>query len=92
MVCSVMVSLRIDFLIIIILIFFIIYLGTKTAVGSPKQIQSLNNFNVISISCGAFHTALTASQIGESNFVKIPNRTDLTALHNLLRNQSNEGT
>lgn len=47
--------------------------GTKTAVSSPKLLSSLSSKIAISISCGAYHTAVIAADQDDITYVRVPN-------------------
>ena len=60
--------------------------GTKTAVSSPKMITSLSSKTVLSISCGAYHTAIIACNHDDITYVKVPSS------NNNSINSNNNGT
>jgi len=47
--------------------------GTKTSVSSPKLITSLSSKISISISCGAYHTAIVAADNDDITYIRVPN-------------------
>ena len=46
--------------------------GGKTAVSNPKLIEGLSTLTAVSISCGAFHTAVVAGDPRDITYVRLP--------------------
>ena len=46
--------------------------GNKVSINEPKLVSSINHLLVLSVSCGAYHTAVVACEQGQVAYVKVP--------------------
>ncbi len=58
--------------------------GNKLTINEPKLVTSINHLLALSVSCGAYHTAVVACEQGQVTYVKVPSSPKKSTASNIV--------